>query len=91
MLGDSRLSAHPQRSPAPMPSQASLAIDSSPSGADIEVDGAFVGSTPSTISIASGLHKVAVRKKGFVVWSRTLNVTGGTVRMNAELDQEQDR
>jgi hypothetical protein len=74
--------------PATASSQASLTIDSSPSGADIEVDGAFVGSTPSTISIAYGHHEVDVRKKGFAVWSRTLNVTGGTVRLNAELDQE---
>lgn len=73
--------------PATVPSQASLTIDSSPSGADIEVDGAFVGSTPSTISVASGQHEIAVRKKGFAVWSRTLNVTGGTVHLNAELDR----
>jgi hypothetical protein len=76
----------PPRAPAPT-SQASLTIDSSPPGADIEVDGAFVGNTPSTISIASGHHEIAVKKKGFATWSRTLNVTGGTIRLNAELDQ----
>jgi hypothetical protein len=67
--------------------QASLAIDSTPAGADIEIDGAFVGSTPSTISVAPGSHQIAVKKKGFVDWTRTLNVTSGTIHLNAELDQ----
>lgn len=74
---------------APLPSaQASVSIDSTPSGADIEIDGAFVGNTPSTISIASGSHQVAVKKKGFTDWSKTLNVTGGTIRLKAGLEQE---
>jgi hypothetical protein len=67
--------------------QASLAIDSTPAGADIEIDGAFVGNTPSTVSIAPGSHQIAVKKKGFTDWTKTLNVTGGTVHLNAELEQ----
>jgi hypothetical protein len=70
------------------PVQASLAIDSTPSGADIEIDGAFVGNTPSSISVAPGSHQVAVKKKGFTDWTKTLNVTGGTIHLNAELEQE---
>jgi hypothetical protein len=67
--------------------QASLAIDSTPPAADIEIDGAFVGNTPSTVTVASGSHQIAVKKKGFAVWSRTLTVTGGTVHLNAELER----
>jgi hypothetical protein len=67
--------------------QASLVIDSTPPGADIEIDSTFVGNTPSTISIAPGNHQIAVKKKGFVGWAKTLNVTGGTVHLNAELEQ----
>jgi hypothetical protein len=70
------------------PAQASLAIDSTPSGADIEVDGAFVGNTPSTIDVKPGSHQINVKKNGFVTWTRTLNVTGGTIHLNAELDAE---
>jgi hypothetical protein len=70
------------------PAQASLAIDSTPSGADIEVDGAFVGNTPSTIDVKPGSHEINVKKNGFVTWTRTLNVTGGTIHLNAELDAE---
>jgi hypothetical protein len=68
--------------------QATLVVESTPSGADIEVDGAFVGSTPSTVSLAPGSHGVSVKKKGFVDWTRTVNVTGGSVHLNAELEQK---
>src|ERR1035438_7839763 len=82
--------------PAPPPSapsapsataQASLVIDSTPLGADIEIDSAFVGNTPSTVSIASGSHQIVVKKKGFADWTKALNVSGGTVHLNAELEQ----
>lgn len=69
------------------PAQASIAIDSSPAGADVEIDGAFFGNTPSTLTVALGSHQVAVKKKGFTDWTRTLNVSGGTVHLNAELEQ----
>jgi hypothetical protein len=78
-------SGESQASPAV---QASLAVDSTPSGADIEIDGAFVGNTPSTLTVAPGSHQVAVKKKGFGAWTKTLNVSGGTVHLNAELEQE---
>lgn len=73
--------------PAPS-AQASVTIDSTPPGADIEIDGAFVGNTPSTVAVAIGSHQIAVKKKGFAVWTRTLNVTGGAIHLNAELEQE---
>ena len=69
------------------PSRASLDVESIPSGADIEVDGSFVGNTPSTVEVASGSHQIAVKKKGFTDWTKTLNVTGGTVHLNADLEQ----
>ena len=80
----------PIQAPAVLPAaaQASLAIDSIPSGADIEIDGAFVGNTPSTVSVTPGSHQIAVKKKGFSDWIKTLNVTGGAVHLNAELEQE---
>jgi len=70
------------------PAQASISIDSTPAGADIEIDGAFVGNTPSTISVVPGSHQIAVKKKGFADWARTLNVTGGSIHLNADLDQQ---
>ncbi len=67
--------------------QASVTINSTPPNADIEIDGAFVGNTPSTVSVAPGSHRIAVKKKGFTDWAKTLNVTGGTIHLNAELEQ----
>lgn len=77
----------PTAAAAAAPVQASLVIDSTPSGADVEIDGAFVGNTPSTVSVAPGSHQIVVKKKGFTDWTKTLNVTGGTIHLNAELDE----
>jgi hypothetical protein len=71
--------------------QTSLAIDSNPSGADIEIAGAFVGSTPSTVSIGSGVYQISVKKNGFAPWSRTLEVKGGTIHLTADLEQTASR
>lgn len=67
--------------------QATLIIASTPAGADIEVDGGFIGNTPSTVNLAPGSHQIVVKKKGFSDWTKTLNVTGGTINLRAELEQ----
>jgi hypothetical protein len=64
----------------------SLNVESSVPGADIEVDGSFVGSTPSTVSIAPGQHTITVKKKGYADWSRTMNVSGSSVHLSADLE-----
>jgi hypothetical protein len=73
----------------PVESQASnnaeVAIASTPAGADIEVDGAFVGSTPSTITVTSGEHTITVKKLGFTSWERKIQVTSGKIQISAEL------
>ena len=76
-----------QGTASPIGLPASLTIDSTPPGADIEIDSAFVGNTPSTVTVAPGNHQIAVKKKGFTDWAKTLNVTGGTVHLSAELEQ----
>jgi hypothetical protein len=71
-----------------VPASAKLQIDSSPSGADIELDGSYVGSTPSGIQATEGDHTVIVRKPGFKNWERKLKVTGGnSVQLSAELEK----
>jgi len=63
-------------------------IASSPSGADIEVDGKFVGSTPSSIKLSPGDHEIAVKKSGFTVWDRKMSVPAGHINLSAELSPE---
>jgi hypothetical protein len=63
-------------------------VESTPSGADIDVDGNFVGSTPSTVYIAAGHHQINVHKKGFTPWTRTVELTAGVTHLSAELEKE---
>jgi hypothetical protein len=65
-----------------------LEISSTPSGADIEVDGKFIGSTPSSVSMAPGDHDIAVKKAGFSAWSKKLSVSSGHINVLAELVPE---
>lgn len=73
-------------SASPGASQGSLSIQSSPTGADIEIDGNFVGNTPSTVAVSVGSHQVAVKKKGYADWTKTISVTAGTISLDATLD-----
>jgi hypothetical protein len=70
--------------PAAQAAVAMLAITSNQPGADIEIDGQFVGSAPTTIQVAPGAHKITVRD-GDAQWQRDLQVTGGTVNITANL------
>lgn len=93
--GDTRLEAakfQPQKPDSPAGSaqpntagMTEIAITSTPPGADIEVDGNFVGNTPSSISVAAGQHEVAIKKTGFAVWDRKMTVSTGHINISAEL------
>jgi hypothetical protein len=69
------------------PVSGKLSVASTPDGADIEVDGSFVGNTPSEVQLAEGEHTVAVKKAGFKDWERKLKVTGGSIHLSAELEK----
>ena len=84
-LDMAKFGAAPAAGPAPE-AQASIVVESTPPGADIEVDGGFVGNTPSTVSVVPGTHEITVSKKGYASWTRKLNVTGGNIHLNADLD-----
>jgi hypothetical protein len=63
---------------------ATLTVNSNLTGADIEVDGMFVGNAPTTIQLPLGIHTLAV-KQGASVWQREIQITGGSVTINATL------
>lgn len=68
---------------------ASISITSPTPGAEIEVDGAFVGSTPTMLSLAAGPHQITVRS-GVDQWQRTIQVSAGSnVTVNAQMTNSQ--
>jgi hypothetical protein len=54
------------------PAFSSVEVKSSPDGADITIDEKYMGSTPSTLKLTVGDHKIKLEKSGFKVWERTL-------------------
>lgn len=70
--------------PAP-PAMTRLQITSHPSGAEVSVDGNFVGRTPAQIEIAQGVHTITLSKAGCRTWERTLAVSAATVTVAAML------
>ncbi|HEY0320935.1 MAG TPA: PEGA domain-containing protein [Pyrinomonadaceae bacterium] len=65
-----------------------IVVKSSPEGAEISIDGKFVGSTPSTLRLASGEHNIVIEKSGFKSWQRTMTVnTSGSVTVDATLEK----
>lgn len=64
---------------------ASVNITFTPAGADIEVDGVFVGSTPSQLNLNHGDHNITIRKAGFSEWKRKVRIRGGEINLSADL------
>ena len=88
--------ASPAATPNAGPSDASpdkaaaveLEVSSTPSGADIEIDGNFVGSTPSTMGVAAGPHQLSVKKAGFTPWERKITLSSGHIKIDAALESQ---
>ena len=72
---------------APVAQTTKVSIGSTPDSADIEIDGNFVGSTPSTAELTPGDHTISVQKSGYKAWTRKMKAGGGDVRISAELEK----
>lgn len=80
--------------PAPTPvSQASVArasITSTPDRADIEIDGSYVGSTPSAVELTPGSHSILIKKSGYRSWERKIVASSGSsVNVAADLEKSE--
>lgn len=63
-----------------------LSIKSEPEGAEITVDGNFVGSTPSSIFLKSGEHTIKITKSGFKPYDKFVRLEpGSNITLNATL------
>lgn len=51
-----------------------VSVTSDPAGADIYVDGQFVGNTPSTLHLTAGPHAIKIQSEGKRAWERQMDV-----------------
>ena len=79
--------AAPQQTPS-APTTSSIVVKSDPNGAEIIVDGKFVGSTPSTLQLQPGDHTISLKMVGYKAWERTITLTAGsTISVDATLEK----
>ena len=55
-----------------------IALVSTPAGADVNVDDAFVGNTPATLKLKPGKHTIKVSMTGYKDWARDMTVLSGS-------------
>lgn len=89
LLSNTSFTAASPAANAPMaqeqaPQTGMLSINSNLAGADIELDGMFVGNAPATIQVPAGTHHLSVRQ-GAASWEHDIQVFAGNVNINATL------
>jgi ATP-dependent Clp protease ATP-binding subunit ClpA len=71
------------------PGLSTVAIDSTPLGAAIEVDSSFLGHTPAVLTLALGERLVTITKPSYKTWQRKLLVLpGGRQKISTELERD---
>ena len=66
----------------------SISVKSDPEGAEITIDGKFVGSSPSTLSLKPGDYTISISKAGHALWERKMSLSaGGNITVDAKLDK----
>lgn len=80
--------AMPTKAPS-APATGTVLVSSSPAGADILVDGSFVGNAPATLRLSVGKHSVTLNEKGYQSWNRELTVlAGSSVSLDGNLKKQ---
>jgi hypothetical protein len=63
-------------------------LTSTPPGAKITLDGAYVGDTPTAIGVNSGAHELEMSLPGFAHWNRLVDLSSGSeVSVNATMQK----
>jgi len=68
----------------------SIQIDSVPEGADVEIDGVFMGNSGTKFDINPGIHEVTVTLPGYMAWQKQVKVKYGlsfTATLAKQVDQ----
>ncbi|OED35008.1 hypothetical protein AB833_31620 [Chromatiales bacterium (ex Bugula neritina AB1)] len=55
----------------------SISIASVPEGADVEIDGVYLGNAGSTFNVKPGIHEIAVTLAGYEPWTKKVKVQDG--------------
>ena len=66
----------------------SIKVTSSPSNAEITLDGRLAGSTPYSLRVTGGDHVIVVRMAGFKPWQRKVHVDAEPVALDIALFKE---
>lgn len=65
-----------------------ILVTSNPDGAEITIDGKFMGTTQSTLKLSSGEHTVKIEKGGYKPWNRTVTLNAGSnITIDATLEK----
>jgi len=84
----SSTAAAPQTSVTAAEVDAMIALVSTPAGADVAVDDAFVGNSPAKLKLKPGKHTIKVTMAGYKDWSREMTVMSGSeVNLAATLEK----
>jgi hypothetical protein len=68
--------------------EALIALVSTPAGADVNVDDAFVGNAPASLKLKPGKHTIKVTMAGYKDWSREMTVLAGSqVSLTATMEK----
>ena len=71
----------------PIPTNGYLSVSSSPSGAIVYIDGIYKGTSPLTVTLATGTHSIRMVMSGYNSWSGSTTVNAGqTTSVSATLD-----
>lgn len=77
-----------QQSASQQSKNGNVIISCAADGADVFVDGAFMGNTPATLTLCEGAHTIEVKKEGRGTFRRELRVLAGSeITIRAELAQ----
>jgi S1-C subfamily serine protease len=77
-----------KNSPTTQPVSVSVQITSEPTGAEVFIDGEFVGSTPSKVQVSPGERKIRISRPNYKDWERAIKIQPNEEKtINALLEQ----
>ena len=85
---DSAVRAESKSDAASESAKGTVNVLSQPAGADVSLDGNFVGNAPATLRLVPGKHTITVKMSGHKDWTREINVQPSSeVQLTANLEK----